>query len=158
LAIASICERILAPALEKCLGVACLRRAHFYKAGGEIIRKEARQKARLAKGAAETLFTFLPNEIRIFSKMPLLGFGKRYVKDTRVTAHWPNRHCEEHRSPGYTEDPRLQCNRDNLAIILTGLPRRLRASRNDDQRQLSLFFMSSEQLQARSLTKFTMGV
>src|SRR3989344_3869228 len=45
--------------------VACLRRAHFYKAGGKITRKEARQKARLAKGAAETLFTFLPNEIRI---------------------------------------------------------------------------------------------
>src|SRR3989344_2295098 len=38
--------------------VACLRRAHFYEARSKIIREEARQKAMLAKGAAETLFIF----------------------------------------------------------------------------------------------------
>ncbi|OGZ72973.1 MAG: hypothetical protein A2908_00135 [Candidatus Staskawiczbacteria bacterium RIFCSPLOWO2_01_FULL_38_12b] len=61
MAIGSICERILLPALEKFLGqdvdkfvatnfpisVACLRITNFYKAGGKIIRKEA-----------ETLFLF----------------------------------------------------------------------------------------------------
>ena len=50
--------------------VACLRRAHFYKAGGEIIRKEARQKARLAKGAAETLFIFCQTRFTLlFTKL-----------------------------------------------------------------------------------------
>ena len=54
LAIGAICERILLPGLEKCLGqdvdkfiainfpicVACLRITHFYEVGSNIIRKE----------------------------------------------------------------------------------------------------------------------
>jgi len=72
------------PASEKCLGqdvdkfvatnfpifVACLRRTHFYRPGGNIIRKEARQKARLAKGAAETLFIFCQTRFTLlFTKL-----------------------------------------------------------------------------------------